>query len=110
MMAMPVGQCPTCGVEKTAHQMLAEEILVGIENPEVNGVNRIFIARCDEHGEFRIDRPNGHHTTIGEKEFRATFRREIASRMSSLEKVKFDKAWEGKYRPTEEELERWRKI
>jgi hypothetical protein len=109
-MAMPAAKCPTCEAEVTAHKMLAEEIVVGIKSPQVDEVNRIFIARCEQHGEFRIDRPNGHHTTIGEKEFRAAFERRCRDSLSGDDKQKFDKAWEGKYRPTQEDLKRWSKI
>jgi hypothetical protein len=95
--------------------MAAEESLVGIPNPEVKFVSRVFEFACPKCGHlFFQPRSVGHHGTVAKKKLQGLFPKADLKRLRSalpLDEVKIlRQTLNGKRMASDEEISRWLKV
>lgn len=103
--------CFKCGSALTGVRLHGESVVLS-DNAAIH-IERHFIGACPTHGEVRVNAA-GHHSTLLESTLRRHLtledRRRIRTRLSVAERRNFRAAEKGKYKPTREEISRWRAL
>jgi hypothetical protein len=102
--------CPKCGKPLGKPRNKGEYALVG-KDRSIHGSNRIFVAKCDDHGEFFIEPQIGHHSTHSESQVRCRYskavRKAVREKLTVQQRKHFDASWNGRRLPSEQDLALW---
>lgn len=105
-------KCWQCGSPLTAVRLHVEEVALRADNAAI-AAQRTFKGTCPTHGEVSA-RAMGNHSTILEKTLRHHLskhdRVKIRAGLTGVDRKNFAAAEHGKYRPTPDDIARWRAL